>query len=177
MSRNDKALLAKSLVRDIADFPQPGIVFKDITPVLQDAEAFRQIVIAITDYAVTVKPDVVVGIESRGFLFGAPVALALGAGFVPIRKKGKLPHDTLQEEYALEYGANTVEIHADAIRPGQTVLIVDDLLATGGTAKAAARLIERLGGRITGFAFVIELEFLGGRSALDGYPVSALIRY
>jgi adenine phosphoribosyltransferase len=170
-------LRAQSLIRDVPDFPQPGILFKDITPVLKDPVAFQEIVDAIADYARPLRPDIVVGIESRGFVFGAPIALALNAGFVPIRKKGKLPFITLYEEYALEYGSNTVEIHSDALRTGEKALVVDDLLATGGTARAAASLIERLGGEIVAFAFVIELGFLNGRSTLEGYPVSTLIKY
>jgi adenine phosphoribosyltransferase len=174
---NSGPLLAESLIRDVPDFPKPGIVFKDITPVLKDPAAFQQIVDRIAEYARDLKPDLVVGIESRGFVFGAPIALALNAGFVPIRKKGKLPFITLYEEYALEYGSNTVEIHKDAIHDGQKALIVDDLLATGGTARAAASLVERLGGSIVAFTFVIELEFLNGRAILEGYPVETLIRY
>ena len=170
-------LLAESLIRDIPDFPKPGIVFKDITPILQSPEAFQEIIDRFVAMAGNVKPDVVVGIESRGFVFGAPVALALGASFVPIRKKGKLPHITLYEEYALEYGSATVEIHSDAISAGQRVLIVDDLLATGGTARAAAHLVERLGGEIASCVFVIELGFLNGRDILAGYDVQALINY
>jgi len=169
--------LAEALIRDVPDFPTPGILFKDITPVLKSPAAFREIVNVIADYARDLKPDIVVGIESRGFVFGAPIALALDAGFVPIRKKGKLPHITLYEEYSLEYGTNTVEIHSDAISPGQRALVVDDLLATGGTARAAASLIERLGGTIVAFTFVIELGFLNGRAALQGYPVETLIEY
>ena len=170
-------LLAEKLVRDIPDFPKPGIVFKDITPVLSDYPAMREVTDRIVEHANLSAPDVIVGIESRGFVFAMPVAMELQIGFVPVRKLGKLPHHTISEEYALEYGTNTVEVHSDGIRPGQRVLIVDDLLATGGTAAAAARLVERLGGTVTGFAFLVELAFLPGRKALSGYDVISLIRY
>ena len=170
-------LLAAGLIRDIPDFPKPGIMFKDITPVLSSHEALAQVIDRFTDLAQSIKPDVVVGIESRGFLFGVPVALNLGVGFVPVRKLGKLPYKTETEEYALEYGVNTVEIHSDAIHPGQRVLIIDDLLATGGTAAAAARLVEKIGGEVVGFQFLVELAFLAGRVPLANYEVEALIRY
>ncbi len=170
-------LLAVGLIRDIPDFPKPGIMFKDITPVLSDAAALAEVIDRLTSFARVIEPDVVVGIESRGFLLGVPVALNLGIGFVPVRKLGKLPYKTISEEYALEYGTNTVEIHADAITPGQRVLIVDDLLATGGTASAAARLVEKLGGEVAGFQFLVELAFLPGRIPLSKYPVEALVRY
>ncbi len=170
-------LIASSLIRDIPDFPQPGILFKDITPVLAHPAAFQEIIDKFAEIAKQYKPDVVVGIESRGFVFGAPLALALGLGFIPVRKKGKLPYITLYEEYALEYGSNVVEIHNDAIAPGQRALIVDDLLATGGTGRAAAKLVERLGAEVVAFAFVIELSFLNGRAALDGYAIESLITF
>lgn len=170
-------LLAEKLVRDVPDFPKPGILFKDITPVLADVAAMNQIIARMAEFAREMKPDLVVGIESRGFVFGMPLALNLGVGFVPIRKLGKLPHDCVSEEYDLEYGTNTVQIHADAIKHGERVLIVDDLLATGGTAAAAARLVERLGGHVAGFTFLIELAFLPGRRLLSGHDVQALIRY
>ena len=170
-------LLAQDLIRDVPDFPQPGILFKDITPVLQDPAAFQEVIDKFVEFASDRQPDVILGIESRGFLFGAPIALALGRPFVPIRKIGKLPFTTLREEYVLEYGTNAIEIHSDAVLPGQRALIVDDLLATGGTAAAAARLIEKLGGRVCGFEFLIELGFLDGRKILDGYDIDALIAY
>lgn len=170
-------LMALSLIRDIPDFPQPGIIFKDITPVLQDPKALAEVIDKFCEYAEETKPDVIVGIESRGFMFGAPVAVALRKGFVPVRKIGKLPHDTVKCEYSLEYGTNTVEMHRDAIVPGQRALIVDDLLATGGTAAASARLIEELGGRVAGFAFLIELSFLAGRDKLPGYDIKSFITY
>ena len=170
-------LLAATLIRDIPDFPKSGILFKDITPVLADAAAFQEVVDCFVAQAQGWSPDVVVGIESRGFVFGAPVALALGVGFVPVRKVGKLPGETIREEYALEYGTAIVEVHRDAIQPGQRVLIVDDLLATGGTAAAAAKLVETLGGKVAGFSFLVELGFLSGRRALSGYDVQSLLTY
>ena len=170
-------LLAESLIRDIPDFPTPGIMFKDITPALADSAALAEAVQRMTESAAACRPDIIVGIESRGFIFGAPIALNLGVGFAPVRKLGKLPYKTVREEYALEYGTNTVEIHHDAVQPRQRVVIVDDLLATGGTANAAARLVQKLGAQVCGFTFLIELAFLPGRSVLEGYRVDALIRY
>lgn len=165
----------RALVRDVPDFPQPGILFRDITPLLADAVAFRTAASALA--APYVGIETVVAIESRGFIFGGPVALALGAGLVPVRKEGRLPGRTEQEAYSLEYGANVVEIHDDAIVPGQRVLIVDDLLATGGTVRAAARLVERLGGTVAGVAVLAELSALEGRKYLAGYPVTSLLVY
>jgi len=170
-------LLATRLIRDIPDFPQPGIIFKDITPVLQDPAAFAEVVQCFADYAKARKPDVIVAIESRGFILGAPVATAIGKAFAPVRKVGKLPHSCVRAEYALEYGTSAVEMHRDAIQPGQRVLIVDDLLATGGTAAAAARLVEELGGEVVGIVFLIELGFLSGRDQLPGYDVKSFITY
>ncbi len=170
-------LLAAQLVRDIPNFPEPGIIFKDITPVLKHPQALKEVVDLMTEHARQLKPDVIAGIESRGFVFGLPIAINLGLGFVPIRKLGKLPGEKISEEYALEYGTNTVEIHTDAIEPGQRVVVIDDLLATGGTAAASARLIERLGGVVAGFSFLIELTFLDGRKNLRGYDVYTLIQY
>jgi adenine phosphoribosyltransferase len=170
-------LLAEDLVRDVPDFPKPGIMFKDITPVVQDYAALKESVALLADWARDKKIDAVVGIEARGFIFGAPIALELGVGFVPLRKLGKLPYNRVAEEYALEYGTNTVEMHSDSITTGQNVIIIDDLLATGGTAAAAARLVERLGGKVAGFGFLIELEFLEGRKVLSPYEVHALLRY
>jgi len=170
-------ILASNLIRDIPDFPKSGILFKDITPVLGDPAAFQEVIDCFVSQAQGWGPDLVVGIESRGFVFGAPVALALGVGFVPVRKVGKLPAETIQEEYALEYGTAIVEVHRDAIQPGQRVLIVDDLLATGGTAAAAAKLVEALGGKVAGFSFLVELGFLSGRKVLSGYDVQSLLTY
>lgn len=173
----ETVLRAASLIRDIPDFPQPGILFKDITPVLADPDAFREIVAVLGERTLAMKPDVIVGIESRGFIFGAPIATHHGLGFIPVRKPGKLPYEKVSREYALEYGTNTVEMHIDAVQPGQRVVIVDDLLATGGTAEAAAHLVTHLGGIVAGFAFVVELGFLNGRDRLAGYDVTALIAY
>lgn len=168
---------AQSLIRDVPDFPKPGIVFKDITPVLADPEAMRQVIDQFVLFAQRVKPDVIVGIESRGFVFGMPLAMELGVGFVPVRKVGKLPYDTILEHYDLEYGTNTLEIHRDAVARGQRVLITDDLLATGGTAAASKRLVERLGGNVVGAAFMVELTFLGGRAALADTEILSLIAF
>ena len=167
----------KALIRDVPDFPEPGIVFKDITPVLADPIAFSTITDLIVVHFGRGNVDKVVGIEARGFIIASPVAYHFGAGFVPIRKKGKLPWETVDEEYALEYGAATLELHRDAIQPGERVLIVDDVLATGGTARAAASLVEEVGGRVCGIACVIELGFLRGRDKLGGYELFTLIRY
>lgn len=170
-------MLAESLIRSIPDFPKPGILFRDITPVLGDARALREVVSAMADYAEDRGAEAIVGIESRGFVFGAPVAVECRLGMVPIRKVGKLPFTTVRAEYALEYGTAAVEVHADAIRPGQRVVIVDDLLATGGTARAAANLVEKVGGVVAGFAFLIELSDLNGRARLGGYDIRSLILY
>jgi adenine phosphoribosyltransferase len=170
-------LLAEGLVRDVPDFPKPGILFKDITPVVQDYAALKEVVGLLADWAREKRADAVVGIEARGFIFGAPVALELGVGFVPLRKLGKLPYDRVTEQYDLEYGTNTVELHSDSIARGQRVVIIDDLLATGGTAGAACRLVERLGGKVAGMGFLIELSFLNGRKALEPKEVHSLIRY
>lgn len=166
----------RRFVRDIPDFPRPGILFKDITPMLGHPEALRAALGALAEGVAPLRPEMVVGIESRGFLFGAPLADRLGLGFAPVRKAGKLPYRCLRDEYALEYGSGTLEMHEDAVA-GRRVLIVDDLLATGGTAACTARLCERQGAVIAGFAFVIELDFLEGRKALGGRPVTALLRY
>ncbi len=170
-------LQAHSLIRDIPDFPKPGILFKDITPVLENGAAFREVIDVLMAHAKSNGAEAIIGIESRGFIFGAPIAYSLGLPFVVARKLGKLPSQRISEEYALEYGTNTVEMHTDSITAGQKAYIVDDLLATGGTAAAAARLIERLGGEVCGFGCLIELGFLNGRKALGGYPIKALIEY
>ena len=172
----DQALeRARALIETVPDFPEAGVLFRDITPLLADKAALRATVDALA--AVAPGAEVVVGIESRGFIFAAPIAYALGAGFVPVRKLGRLPRATEREDYDLEYGTNTVEIHQDAIRPGQTVLIVDDVLATGGTMRAAARLVERLGAQVAGIAVLVELSALGGRAALEGRPVWSAFVY
>lgn len=165
----------RDLVRDVPDFPQPGILFRDVTPLLASGPALRSAVDSLAGAFSGV--DAVVGIESRGFILGAPVAYALGVGMVLVRKLGRLPRATERAEYDLEYGTNTIEIHHDAIQPGQRILIVDDVLATGGTAAAAAELVERLGGEVAGIAVLIELSGLGGRDRLAGYPVVSLIAY
>lgn len=170
-------LLAAALIRDVPDFPKPGILFKDITPVLENPAALHQVVDLIIEDARSKGAEVVVGIESRGFIFGVPVALGLEVPFAMARKLGKLPYDRISEEYALEYGTNTVEMHVDAVKPKQRAYIVDDLLATGGTAAAAARLVERLGGAVCGFGCLIELTFLHGRGTLLGYPVLSLLEF
>lgn len=170
-------LLAESLIRNVPDFPKPGILFKDITPILESAAAMHEVVELLAEDAKRKGAEAIVGIESRGFLFGVPMAMKLDLPFVMTRKLGKLPYDKIQEEYALEYGTNTVEMHTDSIRPGQRAYIVDDLLATGGTAMASARLVERLNGHVCGIGFVVELEFLGGRKNLPNYDIHALIKY
>jgi len=170
----DSSWLAGHL-RDVPDFPKPGIVFKDLTPLLGDVDAFRYTVDAIADHAAGLTVDKVVGIEARGFIFAAAVAYRLGAGFVPVRKPGKLPWKTVTETYALEYGSDSLDIHHDAVAPGDTVYIVDDVLATGGTAAATCTLVERVGGAIAGLAFVVELGFLDGRAKLTDHDILSLI--
>jgi adenine phosphoribosyltransferase len=170
----DPSWLAGHL-RDVPDFPQPGIVFKDLTPLLADVDAFRFAVDAVADHAAGLAIDKVVGVEARGFIFGAAVAYRLGAGFVPVRKPGKLPWKTVTETYALEYGSDSLDIHEDALAPGELAYIVDDVLATGGTAAATCRLVDRLGGRIAGLAFVVELGFLDGRAKLADHDILSLI--
>lgn len=167
----------KGLVRDVADFPQEGVVFKDITPLLADEIAFSTVIDLIVVHFGRGNVDKVVGIEARGFIIASPVAYHFGAGFVPVRKKDKLPWKTEAAEYALEYGSATLEIHKDAVVPGERVLIVDDVLATGGTARATADLVERIGGRVVGVACLIELDFLKGRSLLEGYDLFTLLTY
>ncbi len=167
----------KALIRDVPDFPIPGILFKDITTLLKDGPAFAEVIQALADPFQNERIEIVAGIEARGFVFGAALALTLGAGFVPIRKAGKLPADTVSLAYDLEYGSNELEIHSDAVAPGQRVLLIDDLLATGGTAGASARLIEQLGGEVVACAFVIELTFLSGRQVLEGYQLFSLLSY
>jgi adenine phosphoribosyltransferase len=167
----------RDLVRDVPDFPQEGIVFKDITPLLADELAFSTVIDLIVVHFGRGNVDKVVGIEARGFILASPVAYHFGAGFVPVRKKDKLPWDTEAAAYDLEYGTATLEIHKDAVAPGERVLVVDDVLATGGTAKATADLVERIGGKVVGISCLIELGFLNGRSKLDGYELFTLISY
>jgi adenine phosphoribosyltransferase len=166
-----------SYIRDIPDFPKPGVVFKDITPVMADSEALVAAVTALAEPARQLAVDVVIGAEARGFLLGPALALELGAGFVLARKPGKLPHDTASAEYALEYGRDSLEVHTDAIADGARVFVHDDLLATGGTAKALCSLVEQLGGVVVGCGFLIELAFLGGRAQLEGYEVHSVLPY
>jgi adenine phosphoribosyltransferase len=167
----------ESLIRAIPDFPIPGILFRDITPLLSDAAGFRAAVDVFVDRYRDAKIDYVVGIEARGYMLGAPVAYALGAGFVPVRKPGKLPGEKFTEEYALEYGTNSIEIHADAVDHGKRVLVIDDLLATGGTLAATLRLLARLGADVAGVAVLIELAALNGRALLPGVDVTSFITY
>ncbi len=167
----------KTAVRDVLDFPKKGIVFKDITPILADGDLFRQAVDWLAELHRGEKLDAVVGIDARGFIFAGAVACALGIGFIPVRKKGKLPFETQSVAYDLEYGKGELEIHVDALRGQKRVAIVDDLLATGGTALAAAKLIEKIGGKVSGVDFVIELGFLKGRDRLNGYRVTSAIVY
>ena len=167
----------RAAVRDVVDFPLPGIVFKDITPVLADASLFHEAVSRLCDTAGNLKIDKVVGIDARGFIFAAAVADRLGAGFVPIRKKGKLPWLTHQAAYSLEYGEAIVELHQDAVQPGESILLVDDLLATGGTAAAAVKLLDELGANLVGISVLIELSFLDGRAKLAPHPVHSILTY
>jgi len=167
----------RTKIRDIKDFPTEGILFKDITTLLKDGPAWASVIDHLAARYHTARIEIVVGVESRGFIFGGALAHQLKAGFVPVRKRGKLPGPTLEEEYELEYGRDVLAIHEDAILPGQKVLVVDDLLATGGTMAATLRLVERLGGKVVGTAFLIELAFLKGRDRLRGYDVDALITY
>ena len=173
----DATELLRSRVRDVPDFPRPGIVFKDITPLLGDPVAFSRVIDEIVVGLGRGTVDKVLGIEARGFIIAAPVAYHMAAGFVPIRKRGKLPWKTEEQTYQLEYGEETIEIHADAIARGERIAIVDDVLATGGTASAAAKLVERLGGTVVSMAFLIELAFLKGRDKLSGYEIVSLLQY
>jgi adenine phosphoribosyltransferase len=167
----------KALIRDIPDFPKPGIIFKDITTLLRDPAGWKYTLDRLAAACEPLKPDYIVGMESRGFMFAAPMAYQLGVGFVPVRKPGKLPAPVYAQEYALEYGSDRLEIHQDAIEPGKRVLIVDDVIATGGTAAATAQLIEQCQGELVGFAFLSELTFLKGREQLPNVPIVTLIEY
>src|ERR1035441_392801 len=169
--------ILKASIRDIPDFPKPGIVFKDITPLLQNPDLFKTTIERLAGPFMKKGITHVASIESRGFIFGAPVAYLLGSGYIPVRKKGKLPHKTLSHTYNLEYGTDTLELHADAAGGASRVLIIDDVLATGGTAHATCQLIEKLGAKVVGLAFAIELEFLHGREKLHGYEVTSLLKY
>lgn len=172
---NNKGL--RDLVRDIPDFPKEGILFKDITTLLKNRNGLKETIDMFADRYKDKNIDYVIGAESRGFIFGAPLAYAIGAGFIPVRKPGKLPSTTISTSYELEYGTDTLEIHEDAIEKGKNVLIIDDLLATGGTAKAVTELIEKVGGKIVEIAFVIELGFLNGREKLGNYDIYSIIKY
>jgi adenine phosphoribosyltransferase len=167
----------KALIREVPDFPKPGILFYDITTLLKNPAGLKAVIDRLTDRYAGAGVDVVLGIEARGFIFAPALAYALGVGFVPVRKPKKLPAATQRVEYALEYGTDALEIHADAIQPGQNVLVVDDVLATGGTAAAVARLVETVGGKVAGLGFVIELDFLHGRAKLDGFDVYSMLHY
>ena len=167
----------RAKIREVPDFPKPGILFYDITTLLKDADAFREVIDRMAEMVKDERIDLVVGMESRGFIFAAPLADRLGAGFVPVRKLGKLPAETLEVEYDLEYGTATLEIHRDAIRAGQRVLIVDDLLATGGTVLGTIELVSRLGGEIAGLSFMVELTGLGGREKLGEFAIHTLLAY
>lgn len=164
-------------VRSIPDFPEPGVIFRDVTSILQDADGLSLAIDSMQSYLKDMDLDVIVGLESRGFMFGVPLAYNLHKAFVPVRKKGKLPCETISQTYDLEYGSEEIEIHKDAIRPGQKVAVVDDLIATGGTVEAAVKLIERLGGEVVKIVFLMELEGLNGREKLEGYNVDSVIRY
>ncbi len=177
MSHDPRLALIRATIRDVPDFPKRGIVFKDIHPLLQDGATFRLVLELLEEQARALRADRIVGIESRGFLFGAPLADRLRVGLSLVRKPKKLPFQTLSESYELEYGRDTIEMHVDAITPGERVLIVDDLLATGGTARAAANLVTRLGGQVAGCLFVVELGFLNGRARFEGVPMHALVTY
>lgn len=167
----------KDYIKDIIDFPEEGIIFRDVTPLLADKDAYKEAIRLICEYAKEKNVDVICGPEARGFLFGCPVAVELGVGFVPVRKPGKLPRDVVSKKYDLEYGSNEIQMHSDSIKPGQNVLIVDDLLATGGTVDAATSLIEQMGGNVVGLAFLIELEALKGKEVLNKYDVYSVLKY
>ena len=167
----------RAKIREVPDFPKPGILFYDITTLLKDPVAYKEAIDLMLEPYADDRIDIVVGMESRGFIFSAPMAYQLDAGLVPVRKLGKLPAETITVEYALEYGSNTLEIHRDAINPGQRVLIIDDLLATGGTVQGTIELVERLKGEVVGLGFLVELDFLKGRDRLDGRRVSSVIKY
>ncbi len=165
------------LIRDVPDFPKPGILFKDITPLLQDGQGLRASIDALAAATADLTYDLVIGVESRGFLFAAPLAYSVGSGVAIVRKPGKLPAKSVRQEYKLEYGTDRLEMHEDAVAPGQRVLIVDDVLATGGTALAAGELVRQVGGVVAGYVFLIELEFLAGRQRLQPVPVRSVLRY
>ena len=167
----------KKYIADIPDFPEPGVIFRDVTPLLANKDAYQESIRLISEFAKDKKVDVIVGPEARGFLFGCPVALALHCGFVPVRKPGKLPREVISQSYDLEYGSNEIQMHSDSIQAGQNVLVVDDLLATGGTVEAAIKKKKKMGGNVVGTAFLIELEALKGRELLKDYDVFSVLKY
>jgi adenine phosphoribosyltransferase len=167
----------KSRIRDVPDFPKPGIIFKDITTILLDPEALRETIDILRGHLEQKDFDLIVGIEARGFIFGAAVAYSLNKGFIPVRKPGKLPAETVRQTYDLEYGTDSIEIHKDAIKPGQKIIVLDDLLATGGTAAATVKLVESLGGKVLEAAFVVELAFLNGREKFKGLDIFSIVQY
>ena len=175
--RDARRALLRARVRDIQDFPKPGILFRDLTPLMGDGAALRTAVELLSEAVVHHRPQLIVAIESRGFIFGAPVAASLGVGFVPVRKPGKLPHKTRRRDYDLEYGTDALEMHADAVVQGARVVVIDDLLATGGTAAATIELVREIGGDVVGAAFVVELELLRGRKRLGKVPVDSVLTY
>lgn len=167
----------KQYIADIQDFPIEGVLFRDVTPLMKDPKAYHEVIDQMKAYAISKEADLIAGPEARGFLFGCPVAYAMEAGFVPVRKPGKLPRETIESTYELEYGHNTLEMHKDAIKKGQKVVLIDDLLATGGTIEASCKMIEELGGIVTGICFLIELEDLKGREKLKDYDVYSILKY
>lgn len=167
----------KKYIADIPDFPIEGVLFRDVTPLMNDGEAYHHVIDLMKDYAANKEADLIVGPEARGFLFGCPVAYGLNIGFAPIRKPGKLPRETIEATYDLEYGSNTLQMHRDAIKKGQKVVLVDDLLATGGTIEATCKIVEELGGKVVGICFLIELEDLKGREKLKNYDVYSILKY
>ena len=167
----------KTIIREIPDFPKPGILFYDLTTLMRNGDGFRRVIDELSDHYRTAKIDAVIGVEARGFIFASSISYKLGAGFIPVRKPGKLPAEKLKVSYDLEYGSDALEIHRDAVEPGQRILIADDLIATGGTAAAVARMVQQMGGTVVGLAFLVELEFLEGRKKLDGFDIFSLIKY
>jgi adenine phosphoribosyltransferase len=177
MNQTSAEAYLKEKIRDLPDWPQKGVIFRDITPVLADPEAFKTTIEALEETLKGKDFSTIVAVESRGFIFGAALALKMGKGFIPVRKPGKLPYQTISESYALEYGTDTIHMHIDAVKPGDKVVIIDDLIATGGSSKATATLVEKLGGKVEALVFLIELVFLNGREKLQGYDVFSVIKY
>jgi len=177
MNQTSVEAYLKEKIRDINDWPQKGVIFRDITPVLGDPEAFKTTIEAMENVLKDTDFSAIAAVESRGFIFGATLAHKMGKGFIPVRKPGKLPFSTISESYSLEYGTDTIHMHTDAVKPGEKIVIIDDLIATGGSSKAAASLVEKLGGSVSALVFLIELEFLNGRNKLQGYEVKSIIKY